>query len=395
MRFDVSLIKREIKQIIPEVKKIRHYLHSNPELSLKEFNTSKFIKNKLSSFDINLLEPFLETDVVAILNGKDKGKNITLRADMDALPLTEENKGLSYRSNIESVMHACGHDGHTAMLLGTAIILSKLSSKFNGSVRFVFQPGEENVAAGKDLVEEGILKNPKPDAILAIHGWPGVPTGVICSKSGPIMGACDHFKIKIIGKGGHGSKPEECIDPILIGSKLVNRLYLIPSRDFRALDTITLSICNFHGGSSANVIPNTAFMEGTIRYFSKKTGEKIEFLLKKTVETECNLAGASFDIDYKRSYIPTVNNEKITNICKKAVKEYIGNSFWKQLEEPVLASEDFSYYIDKFPGAMFFLGLGKESSPLHSASFDFNDKALFNGILFFVISSLKLLDSEI
>jgi len=390
MELNIKQIEKEIQDILPEIKEIRHYLHEHPELSLKEFNTSQFIREYLQALEIKVFDPFLETDVVALMSGKSEGKNVTLRADIDALPLQEKND-CSYRSTKNNVMHACGHDGHAAMLLGAVKVLEKLKSKFSGSVRFVFQPGEEIVAAGRDLVEKAILENPKADAVLAIHAWPGIPLGMICSKPGPIMAAADLFRIVVKGKGGHGSKPEEAIDPILIASRIVNSLYLIPSRKFNALDAVVISICKIHGGANANVIPDQAILEGTVRYFSKSVGEKMPAIFENVISKECESWGASYEIEYTQPYMPTRNDPDIVNTGKQITKEFIGESSWIDLDEPVMSSEDFSYFIDKNPGAMFFLGMGENSSSLHSGSFNFNDDALMSGVLFFVLSTLQLL----
>ena len=392
MEVDITQINEEIGKLLPEIIEIRHYLHERPELSLKEFNTSQFIREHLQSLDIDVFNPFLETDVVALMHGNNAGKNVTLRADIDALPLQEKND-FPYQSRHKNVMHACGHDGHTAILLGTAKILEKLKDQFNGSVRFGFQPGEEIVAAGRDLVGKAILENPKPEAVLALHSMPGIPVGAICSKPGPLMAAADLFKIIIKGKGGHGSKPEEAIDPILIASKIVNNLYLIQSRKLKALDAIVISICKFQGGLNANVIPDETILEGTVRYLSKNIGEKMPVLFENIISSECNSYGASYELDYTQPYLPTVNDSDIVNASKHFTKEFIGESFWIDLKEPKMSSEDFSYYINKNPGAMFFLGMGDKCASLHSTSFDFNDNALMNGILFFVLSTLKLLHS--
>jgi amidohydrolase len=390
MKNDIGHIENEVQKLLPKIRELRHYLHAHPELSLKEFNTSLFIREYLLALDIKVFDPYLKTDVVALMSGKNEGKNVTLRADIDALPLLEKND-CSYHSLKKNVMHACGHDGHTAILLGTAKILEELKNQFSGSVRFVFQPGEEIVAAGRDLVGKAILENPKPDAVLALHAWPGKPVGAICSKPGPLMAASDLFKIIVKGKGGHGSKPEAAIDPIFIASRIVNSLYSIPSRKFRALDAVVISICKIQGGFNANVISDEAILEGTVRYFCKSIGKKMPTLFESVISNECKNWGASYELDYTQPYIPTVNDPSIVAACRQTTQSRLGESSWIDLDEPVMSSEDFSYYTEKNPGAMFFLGVGEKSPSLHSPQFDFNDEALMNGMLFFVLSTLKLL----
>ncbi len=390
MPINLAQIRSDIQTILPEIKKIRHHLHAFPELSLKEFQTSQFIRQQLRSTSVKLFDPFLATDVVGLLWGKSPGKNVTLRADIDALPLAEK-KDSAYRSTVKNIQHACGHDGHTAMLLGAAKILEKHKELFSGSVRFVFQPGEEVVAAGRDLVAKGILSNPQPQAVLALHIWPGIPVGTICSKLGVMMAASDLFRLVIHGKGGHGSKPEQAIDPIFIASRLINSLYHIPSRKLRALDAVVFSVCRIQGGYYANVIPDEVEVEGTVRYLSKAVAEKIPAIFETTVKNECAACGATYTLDYARPYPLTVNDRQIVTSCKAVAKNSIGKSRWRDLEEPTMGSEDFSYYLDQNPGAMFFLGNGEDSPPLHSPYFDFNDEALFNGMLFVVLSTLTLL----
>lgn len=393
MVFNLKEIKNEVDTLLPKIIEIRHYLHANPELSLSEFKTSEFVREQLSLLDIELFSPFLSTDVVALLNGNKAEKNVTLRADMDALPISEKNT-TSYCSINEGIMHACGHDGHTAMLIGTAIILEKFKEQLNGSVRFVFQPGEEIVAAGKDLVGKGILNSPKPIAVLALHGWPGYPIGAICSKPGNLMAAADIFKIKIMGKGGHGANSDQKNNPILIASKIINRLSLIPLEEFNTSDSVVISFGKFVGGTNSNVIPNEVIIEGSTRYFGKSVGERVPDLFENVLKTECNNADVEYELKYDRPYIPTVNNSEVVEKCKNYVKEFINESAWIDIQNPVMSSEDFSYYIDENPGGMFFLGMGENSPDLHTNSYDFNDAALKNGILFFVISTIRLLSYD-
>lgn len=379
-----------IQKLIHELEEIRHHLHAHPELSLKEFKTSEFVRARLSKLELELLPPFLETDVVALLNGGKNGKNVTLRADMDALPIVEENT-IPYVSNHNGVMHACGHDGHTAMLLGAAIILEQFRDQLDGSVRFVFQPGEEVVAAGRDLIKKGILKNPKPDVVLAMHGWPGYPTGTICSKPGEMMAAADFFKIIISGKGGHGSNADQQNNPIVVASKIVNQLTVLPAHGPETEGLVVVNISKFTGGTTSNVIPHEVIIEGSVRYFDKAAGERIADLFRKVVETECKHAETGFELEYNRTYIATMNDPEIIKECKRITKQFVDQSAWVDMDDPVMSSEDFSYYIEENPGGMFFLGMGEESPGLHTNTYDFNDKALRNGIKFLVVSTLLFL----
>lgn len=388
----IQQLNTEIDSILPEIVDIRHTLHQNPEIALKECETAEFIRKTLKPTRIRLLKPFLETDVVAILQGKKQGKNITLRADIDALPI-QEKTGLPYASKRAGFMHACGHDGHTAMLMGATFVLSKFKDEFNGSVRFVFQPGEEIAAAGKDLVEKGALKNPKPDAVIALHAWPGLREGTIASKPGVLMAASDFFKIEIKGKGAHGSRPEDSIDPILTAARVVESLQSVVSRNVSALDPVVISVCRISGGTNSNVIPDRVEMEGTVRYLKAELGKNIPAHMKRAVKGVCDSMGASYELSYSSPYIPTMNDPAIVDLGRSIAKRVLGPSGWIELKDPSMGGEDFAYYILKYPGAMFRIGMGKESPSLHNSKFDFNDHALRNGILFLASTALEFLGS--
>lgn len=390
---NVEMIEAIVEELLPEIVEIRHTIHQNPELALKENDTAALVRKTLEPTGMHLLEPFLETDVVAMLKGKGRGKNVTLRADMDALPLREQT-GLPYQSKRQGIMHACGHDGHTAMLIGAALALSGLKEQFEGSVRFVFQPGEEVVAAGKDLVGKGALLDPEPDAVFALHAWKGIPVGSIASKSGVFMAAADFFKIMINGKGAHGSMPEVSIDPILTASRIVEALQTIASRRVSALKSVVVSVCRFSGGTNSNIIPDSVELEGTARYLDSETGEKIPEYIEQTVKGVCDTMGATYEYSYMTPYIPTINNQDVVALGKKVTEEIFGTSMWVDLSTPSMGAEDFSYYIKDYPGAMFRLGMGKASAALHNPHFDFNDKALKNGIIFLVSAALKTLSGQ-
>lgn len=385
-----QIIEKLVDRILPDIVSIRHTIHQNPELALQEYDTAALIRKTLESTGIRLLEPFLETDVVAILEGKGAGGNVTLRADIDALPL-QEKTGLPYQSKRDGLMHACGHDGHTAILIGSAIVLSKLKDQFEGSVRFVFQPGEEVVAAGKELVGKGALRNPEPDAVFALHALNGIPEGAIASKPGVLLAAADFFKITVQGKGAHGSRPESSIDPILIAARIVEALQTIASRMVSALDSAVVSVCRICGGTNSNIIPDLVELEGTTRYLNPETGKKIPTYMEQIIKGVCDSMGATYGFSYTGTYIPTINNHDIVALGKNVAKDVLGASSWIELKSPSMAAEDFAYYIRDYPGAMFRLGMGKASATLHNPHFDFNDNALKNGILFLVSAALEAL----
>lgn len=383
-------INKLIDRFLPEIIEFRHEVHRHPELAGEEFATSALIREKLSNTEIKLLIPYLETDVVGILSGKSEGDNVTLRADMDALPL-EEMTGVEYASEYPGKMHACGHDGHTAILLGTALVLNELRDSFQGSVRFVFQPGEEVVALGRKLVEAGALDDPFPKAIFALHAAAGNECGKISSRPGPIMAATGFFKITIKGRGGHGCAPQNTIDPILIGSQVVVGLQTILARNVDPLEAAVLTFCHFNAGLNGNVIPETAILEGTIRFFDPATGTKLEELLYQYTNGICQTFGAACEIEYQRPYSPVINNLKYVELVKETAIENFGCNAYIEMPKPSTGGEDFCYFLEKAPGAFFNLGIGKDSPPSHNPRFNFNDDAIRYGITMLATLAIKTL----
>jgi amidohydrolase len=390
----IQNLKTQIARIAPDMVKVRRTIHQNPEIALKEFDTSALIRKLLKQAGIPALKPFLETDVVAMVKGKKPGKNVTLRADIDALPLLEKT-GLPYASKRKGTMHACGHDGHTAMLLGAALLLNRLRDQLSGSVRFVFQPGEEIVAAGKQLVDKGALQNPRPDAVFAVHAWAGMPLGAVASKPGALLAASDFFTVEVKGKGAHGSRPEDSIDPILTAARIVDALQSVVSREVSSLEPVVVSVCRISGGTNGNVIPDSTEIEGTTRYLRPELKQKIESSIRRIVKGVCDSMGASFSFKYDSPYIPTINDDRMVALGKTVALRVLGPGKWFDLTSPSMGAEDFSYYIRKYPGAMFRLGMGEKSASLHNSHFDFNDKAIASGILFLVSLALEVLREEI
>ena len=390
----IQNLKTQIARIAPDMVKVRRTIHQNPEIALKEFDTSALIRKLLKQAGIPALKPFLETDVVAMVKGKKPGKNVTLRADIDALPLLEKT-GLPYASKRKGTMHACGHDGHTAMLLGAALLLNRRRDQLSGSVRFVFQPGEEIVAAGKQLVDKGALQNPRPDAVFAVHAWAGMPLGAVASKPGALLAASDFFTVEVKGKGAHGSRPEDSIDPILTAARIVDALQSVVSREVSSLEPVVVSVCRISGGTNGNVIPDSTEIEGTTRYLRPELKQKIESSIRRIVKGVCDSMGASFSFKYSSPYIPTINDDRMVALGKTVALRVLGPGKWFDLTSPSMGAEDFSYYIRKYPGAMFRLGMGEKSASLHNSHFDFNDKAIASGILFLVSLALEVLREEI
>ena len=388
---DRKAIENLVARVLPRVTDIRHRIHRNPEMGLKEYETAALIRRVLKPTGIRLLPPFLGTDVVAMLHGNGAGKNVTLRADIDALPLAEKT-GAPYASKHNGFMHACGHDGHTAMLIGAALVLSELRKTFSGSVRFVFQPAEEITAAGRDLVEKGALKNPEPDAVFALHAWQGIPVGTLASKPGTFMAAADFFTITVRGKGAHGSMPHLSVDPILTAARIVEALQSIASRKVAPLDPVVVSVCRIAGGTNGNIIPDAVELEGTVRHLTPSVGKHIRGWMEQIIKGVCDAAGATYEFDYTGNYIPTVNHAEAVEVGKRTALALFGRKGWIDLTQPAMGGEDFAYYITEYAGAMFRLGMGEKSQNLHSPRFDFNDKALKNGIMFLAACALDVLE---
>ena len=390
---NIQSISEIVDRILPEISELRHKIHSNPELAGNEFDTAKLIRETLAPTDIDLLKPYLETDVVAILQGGQAGKCVGLRADMDALPL-QEMSNLPYKSQKDGIMHACGHDGHTAILLGAAMVLNEIKDQLKGSVKFIFQPGEEVAALGKKLVEAGALESPRPDAVFALHGFSGLSLGSIGSRTGAIMGAAGFFKIKIIGRGGHCSKPETCIDPIVIGCQIVNQLQTIVSRNFAPQDAACLSVCRFSGGQNPNVIPEEVILEGSSRFLDSVVGDQFPELIENVVKGICLTSGAKYEFEYELPYIPTINTTEYVEMAELITTEYFGSEMWSELEKSSMGGEDFSYYLQECPGVFCNLGMGDNYPAVHNPKFNFNDEALRNGIMFLLLMTLKTMGVE-
>ncbi len=391
---DKSRITAEIEAVMPEIIAVRHQLHQHPELAGEEHNSAKLIRESLSDGKIKLLPPFLDTDVVGLLSGtRGDGKNITLRGDIDALPLTETT-GVDYASKIAGRMHACGHDGHTAMLIGAAKVLSKFVDELRGSVRFVFQPGEEVAALGKNLVEAGALLDPEPDMVCALHGWSGMPVGVIGAKSGAMMAAAGFFKIKIIGKGGHGCAPHLAVNPIISAARIIDALPSIPSGMIDAQKPVVISVCHVSSGHNGNVIPDSALIEGTVRFIHPELKNSIFDKINQLASGICAAAGAKCEFSSALPYQPVINHPDAVTFSRQIVKKYLGDNSWLEVDETSMGGEDFCYYLDKYPGVFCRLGIGCNHPFAHNPNFDFNDEALQNGITFLVASAMEFLAEE-
>ena len=366
----------------------RHDIHSNPELAYQEKRTAKKVASLLKDFGVDkVVEGIGGTGVVGIINNGE-GKKVALRADMDALPIREANQ-CDHTSNNDGVMHACGHDGHTTMLLGAARYLAE-TRKFKGQVILVFQPAEEGFAGAKAMIDDGLFEKFPASSIYGMHNMPGLEAGHLRVAPGPMMAAADNFDIKISGKGAHGAMPEDSIDPIVCGSALVQTIQSLVSRNSDPKKTLVVSVTKFNSGHAYNVIPDYAELSGTIRYFDQETGKFIRKKFPKIVEDLCATYGAKAEVDYKEGYPPTINENASSEFALKVAKEVAGANASDQ-QMPVMGSEDFSYFLQEKPGAYAFIGNGNSAS-LHNPSYDFNDDNLPIGASFLArIAENKLL----
>ncbi|MGI9492951.1 MAG: M20 aminoacylase family protein [Geminicoccaceae bacterium] len=358
----------------------RQDFHAHPELGFEETRTSGIVAEKLREFGIDEIHTGLaKTGVVGVLRSGEGTDTIGLRADMDALPI-QEKTGLSYASTVPGKMHACGHDGHTAMLLGAARYLAE-TRNFDGTVYFIFQPAEEGEGGGRHMVEEGLFEKFPMRHVYGMHNWPGRPVGNFAMRPGPIMAATDQFVIEFKGKGGHAAAPHFCKDPLVAGAHAVTAMQTIISRSADPVDHGVVSVTQFHGGDALNVIPETAKIAGTARCF---TAEMRSLLERRISDIAKHVAAAheiSVEIDYRRGYPPTVNSEAETDLAAEIATEIAGEDKVDRATPPVMGGEDFAYMLEQKPGSYIFVGNGgDENTPmLHNPNYNFNDDTLPHG----------------
>lgn len=372
-------IREQAFQIREEVIRMRRHLHANPELSFQETETSAFVKSYLGSLGIPW-QAIGTTGVVALIEGgQASGNVVALRADMDALPITELNE-LPYTSRHRGVMHACGHDAHTSSLLGTATILQRLRSRFSGSVKFIFQPGEEKLPGGAQLlIREGVLENPRPGAVIGQHVMPQLPTGKIAIRKGKHMASMDELTVTVTGKGGHGAQPHMNIDPVLISSHIIVALQQIVSRFTDPMLPTVLSFGKFIADGGINIIPDKVYMEGTFRTFEETWREEAHRRMKKMAESIAESMGGTCEFNIVRGYPCLVNEAKLTGELRGYAEQYLGKENVVDAELWT-AAEDFAYYSQSADSCFYLLGTGNTEKntnfSLHSPCFNIDEDAL-------------------
>jgi amidohydrolase len=362
-----------------ELVRMRRRLHEQPELSLIEFDTARFVAETLAGYALDEIRTGVgRTGVLATLRGGRPGPVTLLRADMDALPIRELN-AVAYRSQREGVMHACGHDGHVAMALVAAKLLQARRKDLRGTVKLMFQPAEEGPGGAIPMLEEGLLDGPKVDAAFAIHLWNDLPVGKVGCRAGAVFAAQDEFHIKVTGKGGHGAAPHQTIDPVVVAAHIVTACQTIVSRKIEPIRTGVCTFGSVHGGTRHNIIPDTVTLSGTLRSLEQPVRKLLERELARIVHGVAGAFGAAAEIDFVPGYAPTVNDEAMTEVARGAAREAVGAK--NVVEQDVtMGAEDMSYVLEKVPGCYMVVGSSNKKRglvhPHHSAKFDFDEKAL-------------------
>ena len=379
-------IVNRIAEFHPEITAWRRDLHAHPELLYDVHRTAASVAEKLKSFGCDEVVPGIgRTGVVGVIRGRKAGggarKVIGLRADMDALPIEEAND-FSYKSTIPGKMHACGHDGHTAMLLGAAKYLAE-TRNFSGTAIVIFQPAEEGGAGGKAMVGDGMMERFGIEEVYGMHNYPGLALGEFAIRPGPLMAAADRIVIEIEGKGGHAARPHFAVDTVLVGAQIINQIQSIVARNVDPLEAAVVSICLFHAGNTDNVIPQTALLRGTARSLKPEVQDVLERRLHEVVEGTAQLHGAKAKLTYRRDYPVTRNHLAQTEFAANVAQEVVGKERVDTDVAPVMGAEDFSFMLEARPGAFIFVGNG-ESAGLHHPAYDFNDEIIPVGSSYWV-----------
>jgi hippurate hydrolase len=381
-------------EIQGEISAIRRDIHAHPELAFEENRTSDVVAAKLQEWGLEVTRGLGKTGLVGTLRKGNSLKSIGLRADMDCLPMDEANE-FAHRSSSPGRMHACGHDGHTAMLLGAAKVLSE-TRNFEGAVHFIFQPAEEGGGGAKVMIEDGLFEKFPCDAVFAIHNKPGVPVGHIVTKGGPLLAAADRWDIRITGKGGHAAHPHSTLDPMVVGANIVMALQTIVSRNIDPIDSGVVTVGFFHAGSAYNVIPGDAHIGGTTRTTTPANRELVKRRIDEICEGAARMHGVKIEVEHKPGYPPTVNDVEQARFAADVAAGVCGDHAVQDNTRPSMGAEDFSYMLEKVPGAMVWLGNGggPGTVSLHNSRYDFNDMAIPFGVSFFVRTVERFLDPK-
>lgn len=384
---DLSEIRLTIRTLQPQLVEWRRRLHQRPELGFREQLTAEFICQKLEEWGIEYQTGIAKTGIVATISSDAKGPVLAIRADMDALPIQEENQ-VPYRSQHDGIMHACGHDGHTAIALGTAYYLSQHRQDFAGTVKIIFQPAEEGPGGAKPMIEAGVLKNPDVEAIIGLHLWNNLPLGTVGVRSGALMAAVECFDCTILGKGGHGAMPHQTVDAIVVSAQVVNALQTIVARNVDPLDSAVVTVGELHAGTAHNIIADTAHLSGTVRYFNPKLEGYLGKRIEEAIAGVCHSQGARYQLEYWQLYPPVINDSRIAELVRSVASEVVETPAGVVPECQTMGGEDMSFFLEAVPGCYFFLGSANPDKdlayPHHHPRFDFDETALAMGVEIFV-----------
>jgi amidohydrolase len=378
------MIEPKVLKLKDEVVQLRRTFHMYPEIEFDLQRTSQIVADYLESLGLEVKRNVAKTGVVGLLRGGRPGKTIMLRADMDALPLQELNE-VPYRSRIDGAMHACGHDGHTAMLLVAAKVLASKRNELFGNVKFVFQPSEERFPPGGALpmIEEGVLENPKVDMAFGIHLWNALPVGTVGVRAGALLAAADEFRIVLKGKGGHGAYPHVCKDPVVVASEVVLAMQTLVSRGVDPLESAVVTVGKIHAGTAFNIIPETATLEGTVRTLNEQVRDTIKQRMKQMVRGICDAHGIEFELDYKDGTAVLINDPELTKLVREVAESVVGKD--KVIEvPPSMGGEDMSFFLQRVPGVFYLVGSANPEKgldkPHHSPYYDIDEDALIVGV---------------
>ncbi len=394
-------IEKSIKDHYQEIINTRRFIHMNPELSNREIETAKLIASKLLSMGFEIRTGVAKTGVVALLRGAQKGQTVAIRADMDALPI-QEKTGLTYESLNPGIMHACGHDIHTAIVLGTAMILSDLRDKIKGNVKFIFQPAEEGAPFGEEggstlMIKEGVLENPEVGAIFGLHVWPAINIGKVAFSEGFVMASSDFFRVTINGKSAHGAQPQKGIDAIFIAAQIIQGIQSIISRTNDPTDPAVVTIGKITGGTRHNILAEQVIMEGTVRTVNDINRDRIEQSIKNIVKGTAESFGADYTVDYNRGVPTLYNHPKLAKNMSPTLLRVVGQPNIESIK-PQMVAEDFSYFCQKIPGFYFMLGVkdpqDNNPAPLHNPSFNPDERSIPLGIKIMSHLILDFLDHQ-
>jgi amidohydrolase len=386
-------LKAAVAQRGNDIIAIRRALHQIPEVGYTEQKTSRFVAGRLERLGMEVRSGIARFGVVGLQRFSRPGKTLMLRSELDALPIVEQT-GLPFASTHPAAMHACGHDGHMAMVLGAAMVLRDLDQPLNGSIKYVFQPAEEGPGGAASMIEEGVLCDPKVDMVLGIHLWPGIPEGTIGIRSGPLMAAMDRFDLHIRGKGGHGAMPHLCVDALEIGTQCVAALQRIVSRQMNPLKPCVVTVGEFHAGSAFNVTASEARLSGTTRTFDTQVWHSWPERIERVVSGVCASMGAEYHLNYQPGYPVTINDDQTAQRARGWAQAVVGPEA-VLTPEPTMGGEDFAFYLQHAPGCFIFLGVGQPgASPLHNPGFDFSEDVLLSGVEIYCRAAMDLLSES-